>query len=74
MKIKTTSAHWGSYYPKVKNKKLLVGAAIGTNQEDLDRARSLISNGVDLLVIDTAHGHSEKVLRILSKLKKIMSF
>ena len=57
---------------KVKNKKLLVGAAIGTNQEDLDRARSLISNGVDLLVIDTAHGHSEKVLRILSKLKKII--
>ena len=32
---------------KVKNKKLIVGAAIGTNQEDLDRARSLISNGVD---------------------------
>jgi len=57
---------------KVKNKKLLVGAAIGTNQEDLDRARSLIFNGVDLIVIDTAHGHSEKVLRILSKIKKII--
>merc|ERR1711991_983113 len=56
----------------VKNKNFLVGAAIGTNQEDLDRARSLISNGVDLIVIDTAHGHSEKVLRILSKLKKII--
>jgi IMP dehydrogenase len=57
---------------KVKNKKLLVGAAIGTNQEDLDRVRSLIFNGVDLIVIDTAHGHSEKVLRILSKIKKII--
>ena len=55
---------------KVKNKKLLVGAAIGANNEDLDRARSLISNGVDLIVIDTAHGHSEKVLRILGKVKK----
>jgi IMP dehydrogenase len=55
---------------KVKNKKLYVGAAIGTNQDDLDRARSLIFNGVDLVVIDTAHGHSEKVLKILSKLKK----
>ena len=54
---------------KVKKKKLIVGAAIGTNQEDLDRARSLISNGVDLVVIDTAHGHSEKVLKILSKIK-----
>ena len=56
---------------KVKNKKLIVGAAIGTNQEDLDRARSLISNGVDLIVIDTAHGHSKKVLQTLLKIKKI---
>ena len=56
---------------KVKSKSLLVGAAIGTNKEDLDRARSLISNGVDLIVIDTAHGHSEKVLKTLSKIKKI---
>jgi len=55
----------------VKNKKLYVGAAVGTNQEDLDRAKALIANGVDLIVIDTAHGHSEKVLKILSKLKKI---
>ena len=57
---------------KVKDKKLLVGAAIGTNQEDLDRARSLSLNGVDLVVIDTAHGHSEKVLRTLSKIKRII--
>ena len=56
---------------KVKNKKLYVGAAIGTNNEDLDRAKSLIENDVDLIVIDTAHGHSEKVLKILSKVKKI---
>ena len=56
---------------KVKNKKLYVGAAVGTNPEDLDRAKSLISSGVDLIVIDTAHGHSEKVLKILSKIKKI---
>ena len=57
---------------KVKNKKQLVGAAIGTNKEDFDRARSLVSNGVDLIVIDTAHGHSEKVLRTLAKIKKII--
>ena len=55
---------------KVKSKKLLVGAAIGTNLEDLDRAKSLIDNGVDLIVIDTAHGHSLKVLKVLTKLKK----
>ena len=56
---------------KVKHKNLLVGAAIGTNDEDIERARSLTSNGVDLIVIDTAHGHSEKVLRTLNKVKKI---
>ena len=57
---------------KVKDKKLLVGAAIGTNLDDLDRARSLALEGVDLIVIDTAHGHSEKVLKTLSKIKKII--
>ena len=56
---------------KVKRKKLLVGAAVGTNLEDIERARSLIGSGVDLIVIDTAHGHSKKVLNILIKLKKI---
>ncbi len=56
---------------KVKNKKLFVGAAVGTNYEDLERAKNLIHNGCDLIVIDTAHGHSEKVLKTLSKIKKI---
>ena len=56
---------------KVKKKKLFVGAAVGTTNEDVDRVRSLINNGCDLIVIDTAHGHSEKVLKTLLKLKKI---
>ncbi len=56
---------------KVKKQKLFVGAAVGTNEEDVERAKSLIGNGCDLIVIDTAHGHSKKVLKILSKLKKI---
>ena len=56
---------------KVKNKKLVVGAAIGTSKEDLDRAKALIDAQCDMIVIDTAHGHSEKVLNILSKLKKL---
>jgi len=55
---------------KVKRKKLFVGAAIGTNTDDLKRAKSLIDNGVDLIVIDTAHGDSKKVLKTLSKVKK----
>ena len=56
---------------KVKKQKLFVGAAVGTNEVDVERAKSLIGNGCDLIVIDTAHGHSKKVLKILSKLKKI---
>ncbi len=56
---------------KVKNRKLVVGAAVGTNKEDLERAKALINNGCDMIVVDTAHGHSAKVFKILSKLKKI---
>jgi len=56
---------------KIKNKNLLVGAAVGTGNEDLNRIKSIIDAGVDLIVIDTAHGHSEKVIKILSKIKKI---
>ena len=55
---------------KVKKNGLLVGAAIGTNYDDAKRAKTLIDNGVDLIVIDTAHGHSKKVLDTLSNLKK----
>ena len=55
---------------KVKKNKLFVGAAIGTSIEDLKRAKHLADNGVDLIVIDTAHGHSEKVIKILSKVRK----
>ena len=55
---------------KVKKLNLLVGAAIGTSKEDLIRAKTLIDSGVNLLVIDTAHGHSKKVLEILSLIKK----
>ena len=58
---------------KVKKRKLFVGAAVGTSREDIERAKSLIDNGCDLLVLDTAHGHSQKVLVTLSRLKKIKS-
>jgi IMP dehydrogenase len=58
---------------KVKNKNLIVGAAVGTTNEDLLRTKSILDSGVDLIVIDTAHGHSEKVIKILRKIKKIKS-
>jgi IMP dehydrogenase len=55
---------------KVKDQRLIVGAAVGTANDDLIRAKSILDAGVDLIVIDTAHGHSEKVIRILRKIKK----
>ena len=58
---------------KVKKLNLLVGAAMGTSKDDLKRANTLVDSGIDLLVIDTAHGHSKKVLDTLSKIKKISS-
>ena len=58
---------------KVKKKNLLVGAAVGTGNKDLMRTKSILDYGVDLIVIDTAHGHSAKVIEILNKIKKINS-
>ena len=47
------------YSSKDKKGRLLVGAAIGARGDFLDRAAQLIQAGVDILVIDIAHGHSE---------------
>ena len=55
---------------KVKKNRLKVGAAIGTSQTELVRAKNLIDSGTDMLVIDTAHGHSYNVLQMLNKIKK----
>jgi IMP dehydrogenase len=50
--------------------RLRVGAAIGVADETIERARALIRANVDVLVVDTAHGHSQKVLETVEKLKK----
>ncbi len=50
---------------RVKNKNLITGAAVGTTDEDVVRAKSILEAGADLIVIDTAHGHSKKVIEIL---------
>ena len=55
---------------KVKRYDLMVGAAIGTSKNELLRAKKLIDCGTDILVIDTAHGHSKNVLNVLEKIKK----
>ena len=49
--------------------RLRVGAAIGTASSELERAAALVDAGVDLLVIDTAHGHSEGVLGTVRRVR-----
>ena len=50
--------------------RLRVGAAVGASKDLLDRARELIAAKVDLLVLDSSHGHSEGVLKGLVTLKR----
>jgi len=49
---------------------LRVGAALGTGADTLDRAKALSIAGVDLFVVDSAHGHSKKVLETIKLIKK----
>ena len=49
---------------------LMVGAALGTDSDTLKRAKALSLAGVDLFVIDSAHGHSKNVIDTIKKIKK----
>jgi IMP dehydrogenase len=50
--------------------RLRVGAAIGVGEEALHRAELLIKSGVDIIAIDTAHGHSKAVIETILEIKK----
>ena len=49
--------------------RLRVGAAVGVGPEAVERAQALVAAGVDVLVVDTAHGHSAGVLEMVRKIK-----
>jgi IMP dehydrogenase len=49
---------------------LMVGAALGTSPDTLERAKALNEAGVDLFVIDSAHGHSKNVIDTIKVIKK----
>ena len=57
----------GEEVRKVKAENLLVAAAVGVNATTLDRIAVLVDAGADAIVIDTAHGHSEGVLKVIRK-------
>ena len=50
--------------------RLLVGAAVGATADVLDRMQALVDANVDVIVIDTAHGHSMGVIETVKKIKK----
>tara|TARA_B100000579_G_scaffold383592_1_gene353513 strand:- start:1297 stop:2373 length:1077 start_codon:yes stop_codon:yes gene_type:complete len=56
---------------KVKKLKLLVGAAVGAGPKEFKRAEAILKENIDMIVVDTAHGHTKKVSEIIKFIKKI---
>jgi IMP dehydrogenase len=58
------------YQPAVDaSGRLMIGAAVGINADPGLRARELVQMGVDVIVVDTAHGHQQRMLRVLEAVK-----
>ena len=55
----------------VKGAGLIVGAAVGVGDDGFKRAEELIEVGVDVIVVDTAHGHQKKMIETLEAIKKL---
>ena len=61
------------YQPALdKNGKLRIAAAVGVNGDVKEKVIGLINAGVDLLVVDTAHGHQEKMIEVLKLIRPIV--
>src|ERR1700722_8539850 len=54
--------------------RLRVGAATGTGEDGVKRAEKLFEAGVDVLVVDTAHGHSARVLEAVKKIRRLSNY
>jgi IMP dehydrogenase len=59
---------------KDEHGRLRTAAATGIGEEGLERAAALFDSEVDVLVIDTAHGHSQNVLEAVSKIRKLSNY
>ncbi len=55
---------------KDDRQRLLVAAAVGVSAETMERVDALVKAGVDVIVVDTAHGHSKGVVRVVSEIKR----
>ena len=52
--------------------RLLVGAAVGASERELERARALADAGCDVIVVETAHGHADAVLRAVERTREVL--
>ena len=59
---------------KDEHGRLRVAAAAGTGPNELERAETLFAAGVDIMVVDTAHGHSGRVLEAVSEIRKMSNY
>lgn len=55
---------------KDKNGRLLVGAAVGISRDTIERVEALVDANVDIITVDTAHGHSVAVINMVKQIKK----
>ena len=55
---------------KVKKQRLLVGAAVGAGPKEFKRAEAILKENINMIVVDTAHGHTKKVSEIIRFIKK----
>ena len=56
---------------KVTKKGLLVGAAVGAGPKEFERAEAILNENLNMIVVDTAHGHTKKVSEIIKFIKRI---
>ena len=59
---------------KDEHGRLRVAAAAGTGKGELERAETLFDAGVDIMVVDTAHGHSSRVLKAVSEIRRMSNY
>jgi len=59
---------------KDEHGRLRVAAAAGTGRGELERAETLFDAGVDIMVVDTAHGHSSRVIKAVSEIRRMSNY
>jgi IMP dehydrogenase len=59
---------------KDEHGRLRVAAAAGTGRIELERAETLFAAGVDIMVVDTAHGHSSRVIEAVSEIRRMSNY